>query len=87
MTRPRVVTGARLVYDDVREQQGLLMPEGLVRLNRSAAEVLELCDGKRSLDEIVRVLSARYDGVDLRDDVRGLVDSMARRGVVINAAR
>jgi pyrroloquinoline quinone biosynthesis protein D len=86
MTHPRIATGARLAYDEVRGQQVLLIPEGLVRLNRSAAEVLELCDGKRSLDEIVSVLSARYDGVDLREDVRGLVDAMARRGVVINAA-
>ncbi|MCW3064605.1 MAG: hypothetical protein JWN32_1777, partial [Solirubrobacterales bacterium] len=31
-------------------------------------------------------LSARYDGFDLRDDVRGLVDAMSRRGLVIDAA-
>ena len=45
MTRPRLVTGARLRYDEVREEHLLLVPEGAVRLNPSAAEVLELCDG------------------------------------------
>jgi pyrroloquinoline quinone biosynthesis protein D len=86
MTRPRLVTGARLRYDDVREQHMLLVPEGAVRLNPTAAEVLKLCDGERSLDEIVVVLSDRYDGADLGDDVRGLVDGMAQKGLVIDAA-
>ena len=83
MTRPRLVTGARLRYDDVRDEHILLVPEGVVRLNPTAAEVLELCDGQRSLDEIVVALSTRYDGADLDDDVRGLVDAMSQKGLVV----
>jgi pyrroloquinoline quinone biosynthesis protein D len=86
MTCPRLATGARLRYDEIREEHVLLVPEGVVRLNPSAAEVLELCDGQRSLDDIVGALSARYDGADLGDDVRGLVDAMTQRGLVIDAA-
>jgi pyrroloquinoline quinone biosynthesis protein D len=86
LTRPRLVTGARLQYDDVREEHVLLVPEGVVRLNPTAAEVLELCDGERSLDEIVDTLAARYEGSDLRDDVQGLVDGMTQRGLVVDAA-
>ena len=67
MTRPRLATGARLQYDEVREEHLLLVPEGVVRLNATAAEVLELCDGERSLDDIVGALSERYDGADLGD--------------------
>ena len=62
MTRPRLVTGARLQYDEVREEHMLLVPEGVVRLNPTAVAVLELCDGERSVDEIVSTLSARYEG-------------------------
>ena len=86
MTRPRLVTGARLRYDEVREEHVLLIPEGVVRLNPTAAEVLELCDGERSLDDIVGALSMRYEGADVRDDVLELVDAMARRGLVVDAA-
>ena len=86
MSRPRLVTGARLQYDDVREEHLLLVPEGAVRLNPTAAAVLELCDGERSLDEIVNTLSARYDGADLRDDVQGLVDGLTQKGLVVDAA-
>ena len=86
MTRPRLVTGARLRYDEVREEHVLLIPEGAVRLNPSAAEVLELCDGERSLDDIVGALSVRYEGADVRDDILELVDAMAQRGLVVDAA-
>jgi pyrroloquinoline quinone biosynthesis protein D len=86
MTRPRLVTGARLRYDEVREEHVLLIPEGVVRLNPTGAEVLELCDGERSLDDIVGALSARYEGADVRDDVLELVDAMAQRGLVVDAA-
>jgi pyrroloquinoline quinone biosynthesis protein D len=85
VTRPRLVTGARLRYDEVREEHLLLVPEGAVRLNPTAAEVLELCDGERSVEDIVGVLAARYGGADLGDDVRGLVDAMAQRGVLVDA--
>ena len=83
MTGPRLVTGARLTYDDVREEHILLIPEGAVRLNPTAAEVLELCDGERSLDDIAGALSARYEGADVRDDVRELVDALAQKGLVV----
>jgi pyrroloquinoline quinone biosynthesis protein D len=85
VTRPRLATGARLRYDEVREEHLLLIPEGAVRLNPTAAEVLELCDGERSLDDIVGALSARYDGADLRNDVMELVDAMAQKGLVVDA--
>jgi pyrroloquinoline quinone biosynthesis protein D len=85
MTHPRLATGARLRYDEVREEHLLLVPEGAVRLNPSAAQVLELCDGQRSVDEIVDVLSARHDGADVGADVRELVDGMAERGLLVDA--
>jgi pyrroloquinoline quinone biosynthesis protein D len=86
VTRPRLATGARLQYDEVREGHVLLVPEGVVRLNPTAAAVLELCDGERSLDEIVDILSERYEGADLRDDVQELVEGMTQRGLVVDAA-
>ena len=82
----RLVTGARLQYDDVRDEHVLLIPEGVVRLNPTAAEVLELCDGSRSLDDIAGALSARYGNADVRSDVHELLDAMAEKGLLIDAA-
>ena len=57
VNRPRLADGARLQYDDVREEHLLLVPEGAVRLNETAAHVLELCDGERSVEDIAAALS------------------------------
>jgi pyrroloquinoline quinone biosynthesis protein D len=86
VNRPRLADGARLQYDDVREEHMLLVPEGAVRLNESAAEVLELCDGRRSVDEIAETLSQRYEGADVAGDVRELLGGMHDSGLVIDAA-
>jgi pyrroloquinoline quinone biosynthesis protein D len=85
VNRPRLVDGARLQYDDVREEHLLLVPEGAVRLNETAAHVLELCDGKRSLDEIAAAVSQRYSGADVADDVRDLLGGMGEHGLVVDA--
>jgi pyrroloquinoline quinone biosynthesis protein D len=85
VNRPRLVDGARLQYDDVREEHLLLIPEGAVRLNATAAQVLELCDGERSVDDVAAALSERYGGADVGDDVRELLGGMAQKGLVVDA--
>ena len=85
MTRPRLATGVRLHWDRVRERHVLLYPEGALALNPTAVEVLELCDGNRTFDDIADVLSGRYDGADVRSDVEELVASIAGRGLVVDA--
>jgi len=79
------VDGARLQYDDVRDEHLLLIPEGAVRLNATAAQVLELCDGERSDDDIAAALSERYGGADVADDVCELLEGMTQKGLVVDA--
>lgn len=85
--RPRLARGVRLRWDPVRETQMLLRPEGAVALNPSAAAVLELCDGERSLGGIIAELQARHAGAELGDDVRELLASLADLGLVAHADR
>ena len=63
----------------------LLFPEGALVLNDTAVEVLELCDGERSLDDVAAVLSERYEGADVKDDVSELLDGIGERGLVVDA--
>jgi pyrroloquinoline quinone biosynthesis protein D len=83
--RPRLATGVRLHHDKVREQHVLLFPEGALVLNETAVEVLELCDGERTLDDIAGVLSERYEGAEVKDDVSELLDGIGERGLVVEA--
>ena len=83
--RPTLANGVRLHHDKVREQHVLLFPEGALVLNDTAVEVLELCDGDRTLDDIAGVLGERYEGADVKDDVSELLDGIGERGLVVDA--
>ena len=83
--RPKLATGVRLHRDKVREQDVLLFPEGALVLNDTALEVLGLVEGERTLDDIAAVLSERYDGADVKDDVSELLDGIGERGLVVEA--
>ncbi len=85
LSRPQLAPGVRLRWDDVRERHVLLYPEGALTLNETAANVLELCDGERTIDDIAQELSSRYDGADVRSDVESLVGAIAGRGLVVDA--
>ncbi|MGF1472607.1 MAG: pyrroloquinoline quinone biosynthesis peptide chaperone PqqD [Rubrobacteraceae bacterium] len=74
--RPRLAQQARLEWDPVREQQVLLAPEGVLVLNETGATILELCDGERTVVEIVEELRGRYSSVsdgEVRDFLARLV--------------
>jgi pyrroloquinoline quinone biosynthesis protein D len=61
--RPRLARLVRLVWDPVRESHVLLAPEGVLVLNKTGATILGLCDGERTVVEIVQELRGRYDRV------------------------
>jgi pyrroloquinoline quinone biosynthesis protein D len=79
--RPRLPRGVRLREDKVRDRWVLLAPERVVKVNPIAVEILKLCDGARSLGEIVAGLSERFnaDPVRVGVDVRTLLASLAEK--------
>ncbi len=72
--RPHLARQVRLEWDPVREQQVLLAPEGVLVLNQTGATILGLCDGERTVVEIVEELRGQYNRVAC-DEVR---DFLAR---------
>ena len=67
---PQFRRGFRLQWEEAQNCHVMLYPEGMARLNGSAAEILLLVDGKRTLGEIIAELNARFPGVpDLGNDV------------------
>ena len=60
----------------------LLVPEGALVLNRSAAAALELVDGERTLQEIVAAVVDRFDVApqSAQDDLSDLFDRLSHRG-------
>ena len=76
MSRPRLARLVRLEWDPVRESHVLLAPEGVLVLNQTGATILRLCDGERTVVEIVEELRARYDRV-AGDEVREFLGRLA----------
>jgi pyrroloquinoline quinone biosynthesis protein D len=79
---PRVAAKARLQWDGIRNRHILLYPEGLVALNPTAAEILELCDGRHTVDQIVAALASRYESPEVTTDVQELLAGLAAKGLV-----
>jgi pyrroloquinoline quinone biosynthesis protein D len=80
--KPRLASGVRLHRDEVRSRDVLLYPEGALVLNDTAAQVLALCDGERTFDEVVAAVSELYGGADVRDDVAELIQGVADQGLM-----
>jgi pyrroloquinoline quinone biosynthesis protein D len=76
-SQPRIGTGFRLQWEPVQEAHVLLYPEGMVKLNGSAGEIMKRCDGQRSVAAIVADLEAAFQAQGLQRDVIAFVELAA----------
>jgi pyrroloquinoline quinone biosynthesis protein D len=77
---PKLSRGCRLGPDQV-----LLLPEGILRLSDTAFRIVELCDGKRSIAEIVDELTAEFAPTvhgRIRSDVTAYLEQLAKQRVL-----
>ncbi|MGE3253477.1 MAG: pyrroloquinoline quinone biosynthesis peptide chaperone PqqD [Pseudonocardia sp.] len=81
LARPRLARHVRMTFSQTRQRPVLLHPETVVVLNGSGAAILELCDGRRTVAEIVAELGARYQAVP-DDEVRRFLTRLAARRCV-----
>ena len=78
--RPELARRARMRFDKTRESHVLLMPERVVMLSESAAEILGLCNGERSVADLVAELKSRYPDAPL-DELEADVTEFLREAV------
>jgi pyrroloquinoline quinone biosynthesis protein D len=78
-SRPRVGAGFRLQWEPAQDCHVLLYPEGMVKLNGSAGEIMKRCDGQRSVGEIVAELEAAFNVQGLQGDVIAFVEMAAKQ--------
>ena len=84
--RPAFERGVRLRTEDDGSAM-LLIPEGAIKLNATAAATLSLVDGRRTLDDIVAALCTRFDVADehARGDVVTLLERLQLRRMLLLA--
>jgi pyrroloquinoline quinone biosynthesis protein D len=76
---PRVGRGFRLQWEPAQAAHVLLYPEGMVKLNASAGEILLRCDGSTPVAAIVADLEKRFATLGLEKDVRAFLDLAAEQ--------
>ncbi|HXM22999.1 MAG TPA: pyrroloquinoline quinone biosynthesis peptide chaperone PqqD [Terriglobales bacterium] len=82
-SQPRFAPGCR--WDTEGEERVVLFPEGMIRVQGTGQIILELCDGQRTVGEIVTELSATFSGADpakIREDVGSFLEALLRKRIV-----
>ena len=66
---PVLASMFRFQWEEAQQCHVLLFPEGMIKLNQSAGEILNLCDGQRDVAAIVAALEAKFQASGLVGDV------------------
>ena len=69
LSRPAVERGFRLQWEAAQSAHVLLYPEGMIKLNGSAGEILKRCDGATTIADITADLERAFAAANLSDDV------------------
>ena len=72
---PSFTNGLRFQWEEAQQCFVLLYPEGMVKLNPGAGEILGQVDGNRDINSIIAALKVKFDGVEtIEDDVLAFVE-------------
>ena len=64
----------RFQWEEEQQSHVILFPEGMVKLNGSAGEVLSLVDGKNSVEYIVTFLKEKFKDVEnIEKDILSMI--------------
>jgi pyrroloquinoline quinone biosynthesis protein D len=78
--RPQLRKLFRLQWEPAQDAHVLLYPEGMVKLNPSAAQILLRCDGTRDMASLVAELEKAFNATGLAPEVQTFVDHAKSRG-------
>lgn len=65
---PKLRRGFRLQWEPAQDCHVLLYPEGMIKLNDSAGEILKQVNGDHSVGQIIASLSAQFPDVPGLDE-------------------
>jgi pyrroloquinoline quinone biosynthesis protein D len=78
--RPRLVAHYRLQWEEVQKAWVLLYPEGMVKLNGSAGEIMHRLDGKKTVQAVINELESQFETTGLTADVLDFLAIAQRQG-------
>ena len=86
-SRPKLPRNVRLKFDETRQVWVILAPERVLAPDEIAVEVLQLCDGVRSVADMVEHLAAKYAAPReaISTDVIAMLQDLADKGFLTEA--
>jgi pyrroloquinoline quinone biosynthesis protein D len=86
-SRPVLPRHAKLKFDATRQRWVILAPERVLAPDDIAVEVLQLCDGVRSVEAIIGQLAEKYaaDRGAIAADVIAMLQDLADKGFLTQA--
>lgn len=83
-TRPRLPRSIKLRYDATRARWVILAPERVFDPDETAVEVLKLCNGQTSVEDIASKLGGVYQAPpdEICDDILAMLQELADKGVI-----
>lgn len=79
---PRVAGHFRLQWEEVQKSWVLLYPEGMVKLNGSAGEIMQRLDGVKTVQALIEELERTFETTGLAADVLDFLAIAQRQGWV-----
>jgi pyrroloquinoline quinone biosynthesis protein D len=79
-TCPKIAKLFKLQWEEAQQSWVLLYPEGMVKLNTSAGEIMARIDGATSVAELVRALELKFSTTGLLADVLDFLAIAQGRG-------
>jgi pyrroloquinoline quinone biosynthesis protein D len=81
-TTPALSAMFRLQWEEVQQAWVLLYPEGMVKLNGSAGEIIKRLDGKKNVLALIAELEKDFDATGLQSDVLAFLEIASTQGWV-----
>lgn len=79
-SQPRVAALYRLQWEPVQEAWVLLYPEGMVKLNGSAGEIMRRLDGQTTVAELINGLEHDFETQGLSQEVMTFLNIAQEQG-------
>jgi pyrroloquinoline quinone biosynthesis protein D len=82
---PTLARGVKLRFDESRKVWVLLVPERVMAPDETAVEILQLCDGVRTVAAMIDELAVRYNAPrdEISGDVIAMLQDLANSGFVV----
>jgi pyrroloquinoline quinone biosynthesis protein D len=82
ISKPSVSSMFRLQWEEVQQSWVLLYPEGMVKLNNSAGEIMKRLDGEKTTATLITELETEFETTGLQKEVLGFLEIALQQGWV-----